>query len=38
MSDLHVSASKTTALLTGLKGVEFLKKAAAVAKNYRPAR
>jgi uncharacterized protein with GYD domain len=33
-----LKASKTTALLTGTKGVEALKKAANVAKTYRPAK
>ncbi|HVH77525.1 MAG TPA: GYD domain-containing protein [Stellaceae bacterium] len=33
-----VKASKTTGLLTGVQGVEMLKKAEAVAKVYRPAR
>jgi uncharacterized protein with GYD domain len=33
-----IKASKTTALMTGAQGVEALKKAANVAKTYRPAR
>jgi uncharacterized protein with GYD domain len=33
-----LKASKTTALLTGTQGVEALKKAANVAKTYRPAK
>ena len=32
-----IKASKTTILLTGAEGVDALKKAAAVAKAYRPA-
>jgi uncharacterized protein with GYD domain len=33
-----IKSSKTTALMTGGQGVEALKKAATVAKGYRPAR
>ena len=33
-----LKASKTTALMTGEQGVEALKKAATVAKTYRPAK
>ena len=33
-----VKASKTTVLMTGAQGVEALKKAAHVAKSYRPAK
>jgi uncharacterized protein with GYD domain len=33
-----IKASKTTALMTGDQGVEALKKAAVVAKTYRPAK
>jgi hypothetical protein len=33
-----VKASKTTKLMTGARGVEALKKAAQVAKTYRPAK
>jgi uncharacterized protein with GYD domain len=33
-----IKASKTTALMTGARGVEALKKAATVAKTYRPAK
>ncbi len=33
-----IKASKTTALVTGAQGVEALKKAATVAKTYKPAR
>jgi uncharacterized protein with GYD domain len=33
-----VKASKTTTLMTGAQGIEALKKAAAVAKIYRPAK
>jgi hypothetical protein len=33
-----LKASKTTALMTGAQGVEALKKAGTVAKNYKPAR
>jgi len=32
-----IKAAKTTVLMTGAEGVEALKKAAAVAKNYKPA-
>ncbi len=33
-----IKSGKTTALMTGAQGVEALKKAAAVAKTYQPAR
>ena len=33
-----IKASKTTALMTGAQGVDALKKAATVAKTYKPAR
>jgi hypothetical protein len=33
-----MKASKTTALMAGAQGVEALKKAATVAKSYKPAR
>jgi hypothetical protein len=33
-----IKASKTTPLMTGVQGVEALKKAGVVAKTYKPAR